>query len=141
MPMTLIVTRKVANRTRGFLASCMLEVAPGVYAQPTMSAGVRERVWDVMIDWAETIEPGGGIAMFWPESTAPSGMDMKFLGWPKKEFIEHEGSWMVWSALTQEHDPYELDHLHEESSHLPLDLPPLATPDLDWFLRILSEEE
>ncbi|TVR13365.1 MAG: type I-E CRISPR-associated endoribonuclease Cas2, partial [Planctomycetota bacterium] len=30
MPMTIVVTNDVADRYRGFLASCMLEIAPGV---------------------------------------------------------------------------------------------------------------
>ena len=48
MPMCVIVTRDVPSRFRGFLASCMLEIAPGVYTQPDMSASVRERVWTVL---------------------------------------------------------------------------------------------
>ena len=48
MPMCVIVTRDVPARFRGFLASCMLEIAPGVYTQPDMSASVRERVWAVL---------------------------------------------------------------------------------------------
>ena len=35
----------------GFLASCMLEIAPGVYTQPDMSVSVRERVWTVLSGW------------------------------------------------------------------------------------------
>ena len=45
MPMCVIVTRDVPSRFRGFLGSCMLEIAPGVYTQPDMSAAVRERAW------------------------------------------------------------------------------------------------
>lgn len=141
MQMTVVVTRKVADRTRGFLASCMLEIAPGVYAQPTMNPGVRDRVWDVLLEWAETIKPGGGIAMFWPDSDAPSGLDMRFIGWPKKEFIEHEGNWLVWQALTQEHDPYELEALEYQGSELPLDMEPLTPTDYIWLNDILNEEE
>ena len=44
MPMTVIVTRNVEPRYRGFLASAMLEIAPGVYVAPDLSSGVRERV-------------------------------------------------------------------------------------------------
>ena len=44
MSMTVVVTRNVAPRFRGFLASVMLEIAPGVYTAPEMSKGVRERV-------------------------------------------------------------------------------------------------
>ncbi|MEO0813153.1 MAG: type I-E CRISPR-associated endoribonuclease Cas2e, partial [Myxococcota bacterium] len=38
--MTVIVTRNVPMRFRGFLASCMLEIAPGVYTSPGMNRGV-----------------------------------------------------------------------------------------------------
>ena len=51
MPMTMVVTRDVESRYRGFLTSVMLEVAPGVYVAPDLSAGVRQRVWDVIESW------------------------------------------------------------------------------------------
>lgn len=44
MSVTLIVTRNAPDRFHGFLASCMLEVAPGVYVSPRMGRAVRERV-------------------------------------------------------------------------------------------------
>ena len=43
--MTVIVTVNVDARYRGFLASAMLEIAPGVYTAPRMTSGIRERVW------------------------------------------------------------------------------------------------
>lgn len=43
--MTVVVTRNVEERYRGFLASCMLEIAAGVYTGPRMTTGVRDRVW------------------------------------------------------------------------------------------------
>lgn len=39
MTLTVIVTRDVEPRYRGFLASAMLEVAPTVYIHPRLSAG------------------------------------------------------------------------------------------------------
>lgn len=48
MPMCLIVTCDVPVCCRGFLAACMLEIAPGGYTQPDMSALVRERAWKVL---------------------------------------------------------------------------------------------
>ena len=47
MPMTVVVTTALPDRFRGFLASCMCEVAPGVFTSPNMSDGVRQRVWGV----------------------------------------------------------------------------------------------
>jgi len=51
MAMTVLVTRNAADRVRGFLASCMCEVAPGVYVSGTMNKAVRTRVWTVMQRW------------------------------------------------------------------------------------------
>ena len=64
MPMTVVVTRDVPERFRGFLASCMLEIAPGVYTAPDMTRAVRERVWVVLDDWHSTARTGG-IVMTW----------------------------------------------------------------------------
>ncbi|MHB1938458.1 MAG: type I-E CRISPR-associated endoribonuclease Cas2e [Acidobacteriaceae bacterium] len=50
MPMVVVITRDVEARYRGFLGSAMLELAPGVYAHPRMSAGVRLRIWSVLQD-------------------------------------------------------------------------------------------
>ena len=41
--MTVVVTVNVEARYRGFLASVMLEIAPGVYTSPNMTRGIRER--------------------------------------------------------------------------------------------------
>ena len=49
--MTVVVTVNVEARYRGFLASAMLEIAPGVYTSPQMTNGIRERVWDVVSRW------------------------------------------------------------------------------------------
>ena len=45
--MTVIVTVNVESRYRGFLASAMLEIAPGVYTSPNMTSGIRDRIWEV----------------------------------------------------------------------------------------------
>ncbi|HPP12752.1 MAG TPA: type I-E CRISPR-associated endoribonuclease Cas2e, partial [bacterium] len=49
--MTVVVTRDVADRFRGFLASCMLEIAPGVYTAPGMNPAARDQVWRVLEGW------------------------------------------------------------------------------------------
>ncbi len=77
--MTVIVTRDVAARFRGFLSSCMLEIAPGVYTAPKMNRAVRERVWDVMEEWFGELG-GGGIVMTWHEPLAPGGQQVAVLG-------------------------------------------------------------
>ena len=59
--MTIVVTRSVPDRYRGFLASCMLELAPGVYASPEMSRAVRDRVWAVCCEWSGLLAKDGGV--------------------------------------------------------------------------------
>ena len=44
MAMTVIVTRDVPGRTRGFLSSVMPEPAPGTYTAGNLSKAVRERI-------------------------------------------------------------------------------------------------
>jgi CRISPR-associated protein Cas2 len=82
--MTVVVTRDVAMRFRGFLASCMLEIAPGVYTAPKMNRAVRERVWAVLEEWFYELG-GGGIVMTWLEPLAPGGQQIAILGSPSYE--------------------------------------------------------
>lgn len=93
--MTVLVTRNVPDRYRGFLASCMLEVAPGVYVSPDMSAGVRERVWAVCCEWAGVLPDDGGVLMACRDSSAPSGLSLSALGWPRADMVEVDGMWLA----------------------------------------------
>jgi len=111
MPMTIAVTRNAPGRFRGFLASCMLEVSPGAYAAPHMSKGVRQRVWQTLLDWAEMLGEDSGVMLVWRDREAPSGLGLSTLGWPKKELVRHEGLWLAVGALTQQHDREELERL------------------------------
>ena len=92
--MTVVVTRNVPDRFRGFLASCMLELAPGVYTSPHMTTAVRDRVWSVCCEWAEAVPDDGGVLMTWQDRQAPSGQAVLMLGWPKKELTELNGVWL-----------------------------------------------
>ena len=69
MPMTVIVTRDVPMRTRGFLSSVAPEPAPGFYTAGHMTKGVRERVWSVVSDWHPATGEGS-IVMVWRDDTA-----------------------------------------------------------------------
>ena len=79
MPMTVVVTRDVTPRFRGFLASCMLEIAPGVYTAPRMRKGVRDRIWNVLRMWHGELG-GGSILMTWYDRTAPGRQGLEILG-------------------------------------------------------------
>ena len=123
MAMTIAVTRNTPNRFNGFLASCMHEIAPGVYAAPRMKKAVRERIWTVMMEWAELLPADGGVVLFWKSRDAPSGLGIRLIGWPKKEMVDHEGLWLTVRGLTAAHDIDELQALaaHDEPSPDPDD--------------------
>ncbi len=94
MPMTVVVTRDVESRYRGFLASAMLEVAPGVYVSPDLSHGVRERIWTVISTWYDVLGRGA-IVMMWRDSTASGGLALRHLGDPPKEIRDADGVLLV----------------------------------------------
>ena len=94
MPMTVVVTRDVEPRYRGFLASAMLEVAPGVYVAPNLSKGVRERIWAVVAGWFRTLGRGA-VAMVWRDGNAPGGLGLRHLGDPPKEIRDADGVLLV----------------------------------------------
>lgn len=94
MPMTMVVTRDVEMRYRGFLTSVMLEIAPGVYVAPDLSAGVRDRVWSVLSDWHNTLQRGA-IVMVWREPKATGSLTMEMLGEPPKEIVDADGILLV----------------------------------------------
>ena len=94
MSMTVLVTRDVENRYRGFLHSVMLEIAPGVYTSPNMSKGIRERIWRVMTDWHVQLGRGS-IIMTWKDSEAPGGQGLLYLGEPPRELVEVDGMVLV----------------------------------------------
>lgn len=87
--MTIVVIRDVADRFRGFLASCMLEIAPGVFTAAKMTQAVRDRVWGVAASWFD--ELGGAILMTWDDTSAPGGQGLRLLGDPPKELVEYDG--------------------------------------------------
>lgn len=92
--MTIVVTRDVQARYRGFLASAMLEVAPGVYVSPNLSSGVRERVWTVVRGWYGALNQGA-VVMIWRDSNAPGGLALRHLGDPPKEIRDADGVLLV----------------------------------------------
>lgn len=94
MPMCVIVTRDVPSRFRGFLASCMLEIAPGVYTQPDMSASVRERAWKVLSGWWTDLGQGS-IVMTWAAPNSPERQGVLILGEPAKELVVYDGLYLV----------------------------------------------
>lgn len=94
MSLTLIVTRDVAPRFRGFLASAMQEISPGVYVNPRMSEGVRERIWAVMTDWYAELG-GGSAVMAVQDSKEEGGLRLQTLGVPHRKLENVTGMLLV----------------------------------------------
>lgn len=94
MPLVMITTRDVADRFHGFLASVMLEVAPGVFVSPRMNTGVRQRTWTVLSDWHHE-EPRGSLVMVWRDVTQTGGIGLAHLGTPPRELVEADGMWLT----------------------------------------------
>jgi CRISPR-associated protein Cas2 len=90
MSMTVVVTRNVSMRVRGFLASTMLEVVAGVYSAPRISPAVRERIWQVLAGWF-VHERDASIVMLWQEREVPGGQAMRVLGSPPVDLVEIDG--------------------------------------------------
>ena len=92
--MTVVVTVNVEARYRGFLASVMLEIAPGVYTSPQMTDGIRERIWDVLTRWY--LELGqGAIVMTWRDPSAAAEQRIRTLGEAPKEIVDADGVYLV----------------------------------------------
>ena len=98
MAATVIVTRNVEGRYRGFLASIMLEVAPGIYISPQLSKGVRERVWNVVCKWHAHLGTGS-VTLIFADPTATGGLRITSLGEPARDIWDADGLYLVRSAV------------------------------------------
>lgn len=94
MGLTIVVTRDVTDRTRGFLGSVMLEIAVGVYVSPKMTPAVRDRVRRVLTDW-HAAEPSGGMVIAWREADRPGGIGLHHIGEVPRELVDLDGLLVV----------------------------------------------
>ncbi len=92
--MIVIVTVNVEARYRGFLASAMLEIAPGVYTSPNMTSGIRERIWDVLRRWYYELRQGA-IVMTWRDPSGVGDQQIRTLGDVPKEIVDADGVFLV----------------------------------------------
>lgn len=90
MAMTVIVTRDVPGRTRGFLSSVMPEPAPGTYTAGNLSKAVRERIWTVLSDW-HAATGAGSVVMIWRDDQAPGGLGLQMLGTAPRSLADLDG--------------------------------------------------
>ena len=92
--MTVVVTVNVEGRYRGFLASAMLEIAPGVYTAPMMTSGIRDRIWNVLSRWYYELGQGS-IVMTWRDPSAVGEQQIRTLGEAPKSIVDADGVYLV----------------------------------------------
>ena len=92
--MTIVVTVNVEGRYRGFQASAMLEIAPGVYTAPMMTSGIRDRIWDVLSRWCYQLGQGS-IVMTWRDPSAVGQQRIRTLGEAPKGIVDADGVYLV----------------------------------------------
>lgn len=90
MALTILITRDVEDRYRGFLASAMLELAPGVYASPALTSRARDKIWDVLTDWHGQLGCGS-IVLIYADRRADGGMAVRHLGAPPRSAVRLDG--------------------------------------------------
>lgn len=88
--MMVVVTHNVSGRIRGFLASSMLEIAPGVYTGARISTAVRSRIRDVLDAWFAA-EKEASIVMVWRDPEMPGGQNVEVFGAPPVNLVEMDG--------------------------------------------------
>ena len=91
--MTVIVTTNASGRVRGFLASCMCEIGPGVYTAPRMDKRVRQRVWEVLEEWCLSVT-SCTVLMTWPDRQRPGGQAVEVIGLPNAQLHDHYGVYL-----------------------------------------------
>jgi CRISPR-associated protein Cas2 len=99
--MTVVVTRNVEMRVRGFLASTMLEISSGVYTSPNLTPAVRDRIWDVFTRWNVGASNDGAV-MTWPDAQASGGQIVRALGESPLELRETASLVLVRRPLSED---------------------------------------
>jgi CRISPR-associated protein Cas2 len=87
MSLTVVVTRDVEARYRGYLASIMLEVSPGTYVSPRLSRGVRDEMWATLEDWHRALLRGC-VVMLWRDRAYSGAIGIRMLGTPSRIFVD-----------------------------------------------------
>ncbi|MFT7721624.1 MAG: type I-E CRISPR-associated endoribonuclease Cas2e [Roseateles sp.] len=90
MTLTVLITRDVEDRYRGFLASALLELSPGVYASPHLGAKAREQIWKVVSDWHAQLQRGS-LTLLYPDRQADGGLHVRQLGTSPRHPVRLEG--------------------------------------------------
>ena len=115
MSLTVVVTRNVESRYRGFLASALLEVSPGVYVSPNLSKGVRERILSVLTRWHDSLGRGT-IVMIYRDTSVSGHLQLRHIGHPPKQIWDADGILLVREILPDAPIPYTEGKLPERGT-------------------------
>ena len=94
MSLTVLITRDVEDRYRGFLASTMLEASAGVYVSKSLTPRARDKVWKVVADWHATLGRGS-LTLLYPDSACDGGLAVKTLGAPTRRPVLIDGALLM----------------------------------------------
>ena len=94
MSLTVLITRDVEDRYRGFLSSAMLEAAAGVYVSKSLTPRARDKVWAVVTDWHANLGRGS-LTLLYPDASADGGIAVKILGGPTRRPVQIDGALLM----------------------------------------------
>lgn len=90
MSFTVVITRDVEDRFRGYLASAMLEASAGVYVSDRLTPRSRDALWATMSRWHAQLGRGV-LQMLYADAKAEGGIVVRSLGTPARQAIRLDG--------------------------------------------------
>lgn len=90
MSLTVLITRDVEDRYRGYLSSAMLEASAGVYFSDRLSPRARETLWSTVERWYAQLGRGS-LQMIYVDSKAEGGIAVRSLGTPSRHVVRLDG--------------------------------------------------
>lgn len=90
MSLTVVISRDVEDRYRGYLASAMLEASAGVYVSDRLTARARDTLWDTLARW-HTQLGRGSLQMLYADAKADGGIGLRSLGTPARQAVRLDG--------------------------------------------------
>lgn len=100
MSLTVLITRDVEDRYRGFLASTMLEASPGVYLSKSLTPRARDKVWRVVTEWHAALG-NGSLTLLYPDSASDGGIAVRTLGTPPRQPMSIDGALLMHRVSTK----------------------------------------
>lgn len=94
MSLTVVITRDVEERYRGFLSSVLLEAAPGVYVSRALTTRARDDIWRVVRDWHMHLQRGS-VTMLFSDNKEDGGIAVRSAGVPSRRPVRLDGTLLM----------------------------------------------